>query len=414
MASVRRRRVWLARCAFLLLAASFATPALAAPGTLGLTTIPAEFSDDTTPSFGGDSDPSAGDVTVTIRPDGGGSPMTLTATPDSTGGWSVSMAAPGLAVGVYRASASQGGATDSMAFPFTVEPPIAEPTPTAEPTATPTETPTATPPSTPAPIETPTATPTETPTPAPTEDPLETPTPTPTSTAEPVETPTPTITPTPTEEPIETPTPTPTGTPTVDPQPSAAPIVTPTRTPTPTATPPTSRSQDRGSSPPPAAQRDPERPPESPPNGSPPSTESPPSFVSPPSAPAPPTTSPRARRIFIRPFPTIRIAGTLTRSGARLRVLSVTAPAGSRIVVRCLSGTCRGQVVRRRVRRPGIVRIGVFQRALRAGTTITVTVSAPNKIGKHVRFTVRRGAAPARTDRCLATDGVRAIACPTP
>jgi len=109
----------------------------------------------------------------------------------------------------------------------------------------------------------------------------------------------------------------------------------------------------------------------------------------------------------------VRIAGALTRSGARLRIISVTAPAGARVVARCQRGTCRGRTIRVRATRNGVVRLRAFERALRAGTVITVSVSAPNRVGKHMRFTVRRGAAPSRQDRCLATDGKRAIACPT-
>jgi hypothetical protein len=59
------------------------------------------------------------------------------------------------------------------------------------------------------------------------------------------------------------------------------------------------------------------------------------------------------------------------------------------------------------------LRVRSFEgRTLRAGTVIEVLVTAPGQIGKYTRFTVRRGATPARSDLCLRPGHTKPTTCP--
>jgi PKD domain len=116
---------------------------------------------------------------------------------------------------------------------------------------------------------------------------------------------------------------------------------------------------------------------------------------------------------LISPFPVVRLAGHLTSRGVRVRVLSVTAPAESRVVVRCRGRLCPARRAVTRTRRTGRpVRIRKFQRKLQAGVVLEVLVSRPGMIGKHTRFLIRKGRAPRRRDRCLLPGTTAGSSCP--
>ncbi len=110
----------------------------------------------------------------------------------------------------------------------------------------------------------------------------------------------------------------------------------------------------------------------------------------------------RRRMFLMRPFPLVRVAGRLTRRGAHLRLLSVSARRGVRIAVRCAGRSCdrRRLVTRARgAKRPK--RLRAFQRSYRAGTRIVIRVTSTRRIGKYTRIRIRKGRKPARVDRCL-------------
>lgn len=117
---------------------------------------------------------------------------------------------------------------------------------------------------------------------------------------------------------------------------------------------------------------------------------------------------------LISPFPVVRIVGRLTRRGARIRLLSVRAPASAAILVRCSRRRCRRQSLRlaRGLGRP--VRFRQFERSLRAGTIIEILVGRRGTIGKFTRFRIRRGRRPARRDLCLRPGDNRGTPCPEP
>ena len=109
----------------------------------------------------------------------------------------------------------------------------------------------------------------------------------------------------------------------------------------------------------------------------------------------------------MRPFPVVRIAGRLTRRGAHLTIVSVAAPRGARIGVRCAPRRCKVKPYVGTVRGKKAKHVARFERSFRAGVRIVVRVSSSRRIGKYTRLKIRRGRKPARVDRCL-VPGTRA------
>ena len=130
-------------------------------------------------------------------------------------------------------------------------------------------------------------------------------------------------------------------------------------------------------------------------------------------APGPVAAAAVARMPLLRPFPVVRLRGTLTRNGARIRLLSVQAPRGARATVRCTGRSCgkrRSQALRARSSKS--LRFTRYHRYMRAGTMLQVFVSKPGTIGKYVRFTIRKGKAPARRDSCVVATSRNPSRCP--
>jgi hypothetical protein len=159
-----------------------------------------------------------------------------------------------------------------------------------------------------------------------------------------------------------------------------------------------------------------------PPSPSPPPAPSPSPSPSPQPSPSPrPSTSggtPAARPQlaaaapavrYLRPFPVVRIKGTLYDGGALVTLLRVTAPLTSKVRVSCAGASCP---VKRLGRRAG--RLRAFERFLAAGTRIVIRVSRPGLVGKHVRIRIRDGKRPARRDSCVLPGSARAAPCPQP
>jgi PKD domain len=104
---------------------------------------------------------------------------------------------------------------------------------------------------------------------------------------------------------------------------------------------------------------------------------------------------------LMSPYPVVRLAGSLTSNGARVRVLSVIrAPRCALVTVSCKGRSCPAKRARGYVGR-GTLRFRQFERRLRAGAVLTVRISKNDLIGKHTVFKIRRNKAPQRRDRCL-------------
>jgi hypothetical protein len=112
---------------------------------------------------------------------------------------------------------------------------------------------------------------------------------------------------------------------------------------------------------------------------------------------------------LMSPLPLVRIRGVLTRSGARITLMTVRAPRGARIAVLCFGRSCPA---RRWARTASLTRIARFEARLRAGTRLVITITKPRRIGKHTTIVIRLGAAPTRRDRCLMPGERRPVRCP--
>jgi large repetitive protein len=108
---------------------------------------------------------------------------------------------------------------------------------------------------------------------------------------------------------------------------------------------------------------------------------------------------------------TTRIAGGPTKNGALIRALTVRAPKGATVTAICKGRHCpaKKKVVRSKGR---LLHLRAFERRLRAGTKISVSVTLDGFIGKQTVFTIRRGKAPKRVDLCLQPGAKRPSACP--
>ena len=118
--------------------------------------------------------------------------------------------------------------------------------------------------------------------------------------------------------------------------------------------------------------------------------------------PPPPPRGPNV----LDPFPVVRIAGWLTRGGAKIRVLSVRAPGGSFALASCRGRNCprrstHSSVAARAGRLTGRIRFRSLQRSYPAGVVLRVFVTKAGMVGKYTRFTIRRGLAPERRDLCM-------------
>ena len=126
-------------------------------------------------------------------------------------------------------------------------------------------------------------------------------------------------------------------------------------------------------------------------------------------APPPPPIAVASGPSLINPFPVIRIAGTITRKGVRLRLFLVNAPAGSKIVVRCRGKKCPFS---KKSRAAKALRLRTIEkRFYPAGVKIEVFVTKPGMIGKYTRFKIRKAKAPTRTDRCLMPGSNKPVRC---
>ena len=171
--------------------------------------------------------------------------------------------------------------------------------------------------------------------------------------------------------------------------------------------------------PPPSPSPDPSPSPEPDPSPAPVVTPEAPSTPATPSQPGAPFVPPAANEVrdqaavkplrMMSPAPLVRIRGRLTRSGARITLLTVKAPRGASIRLRCAGRGCPAE---RWARTASLTRIARFQAALPAGTRLVISITKPGRIGKHTVIVIRRGKAPTRRDRCLVPGPRRPVACP--
>jgi hypothetical protein len=141
----------------------------------------------------------------------------------------------------------------------------------------------------------------------------------------------------------------------------------------------------------------------------------------PPPAPAPAQPSASAGPSFrlLSPFPVVRVAGRIGRRGTKLRLLSVDAPPGARVIVVCRGRSCpfrssaRSARTGSEVHAARILRFRSLERKqLKAGVVVTIYITKPGLIGKFTQFRIRKGKPPTRIDSCLAPGTTKQTRCP--
>ncbi len=123
-----------------------------------------------------------------------------------------------------------------------------------------------------------------------------------------------------------------------------------------------------------------------------------------------PTTRARTSVRVLKPFPSVRMAGRLTRRGAVFSLVRVIAPPRTRVSFSCRGGGCprpsRATVSKTH-------RINALRGAYRAGAVIEIRVTRSGWVGKYTRMQVNRGKAPSRRDMCLYPSSAKPRACPS-
>lgn len=121
----------------------------------------------------------------------------------------------------------------------------------------------------------------------------------------------------------------------------------------------------------------------------------------------------------MQPFPVVRILGSDNSRGTKIALLTVAAPLGATVKVKCRGPGCPSSGVSVRTvshvgsDRTGVIAFPRYQRLLRAGAALEISVAKAGEIGKYTRFSVRRGKLPTRVDECLSAAGTSPIVCPT-
>ena len=127
---------------------------------------------------------------------------------------------------------------------------------------------------------------------------------------------------------------------------------------------------------------------------------------------------------LMSPFPIVRIAGRTSRRGARIRRLSVDAPPGTSVKVRCQGRGCpfksATHVVSMRASAGSLLpasrltRVRRLEgRTLRTGALLRVFVTRSDVIGKYTRFRIRKSKPPARQDLCMVPGSTKPAPCPS-
>jgi hypothetical protein len=128
-----------------------------------------------------------------------------------------------------------------------------------------------------------------------------------------------------------------------------------------------------------------------------------------------------AHAAAMQPFPIVRIAGTVTGRGARIRLLSVQAPPGAVVTVRCHGRGCHAKSQSRVVGTTATsAKTGMsllvfprFESRFDGGVVLQIFVTRGSDLGKYTSFVIRTARLPVRNDSCLEPFRLRPVACPS-
>jgi hypothetical protein len=129
----------------------------------------------------------------------------------------------------------------------------------------------------------------------------------------------------------------------------------------------------------------------------PPPTTQPGSFdvVAPASKPGPAV--PGLKRIT--PKPVVRIRGRYTSSGATITLFTVKAPKSSSTKLTCSKGTCPAKS--QTIKGGKTTHVKKFERSLKTGTKLMLTTTRKGYVSEVTLITIRKKAAPTRSDSCI-------------
>jgi hypothetical protein len=112
----------------------------------------------------------------------------------------------------------------------------------------------------------------------------------------------------------------------------------------------------------------------------------------------------------IKPKPMVRIVGKYTSTGARITTFTVKAPKGATTTLACSKGTCPAR--KQTVKGGHTSHLKKFERTLKAGTRIQLTIARKGYVSEITIVTIRRGHAPLRNDSCLVPGRTKRQKCP--
>ena len=123
---------------------------------------------------------------------------------------------------------------------------------------------------------------------------------------------------------------------------------------------------------------------------------------------------------LMSPFPVVRISGRVSAKGARIKHLTIRAPFGSTVMIRCRGRGCPFRRKNETVALAGAktpsktIRVKRLEhRLLRSGASLKILITRQGEIGKYTRFKIVRGKVPIRTDLCLAPGSTKPEECPS-
>ncbi len=123
---------------------------------------------------------------------------------------------------------------------------------------------------------------------------------------------------------------------------------------------------------------------------------------------------------LIQPFPVVHMAGSYDAAGVKISLLTVQAPIGATVTVKCRGTGCPTKSETMAVAsgpksKAGtiVVTLKRFERPLHAGVVLEIEVTDHEAIGKFTKFVIRHNKPPTRQDLCLNPAGTTPILCPS-
>jgi Bacterial Ig-like domain/PKD domain len=118
---------------------------------------------------------------------------------------------------------------------------------------------------------------------------------------------------------------------------------------------------------------------------------------------------------LMQPFPVVRITSLVTRRGTKVELLSVMAPPGALITVRCSGRRCPARSARHAIAatrpRAQFVTFRRFEHLLAPRVTLRVTVTKAGTLGKWTKLVVRSRKLPRRRDACVEGTIIKPTSC---